>query len=120
MATSLLTLAGVLTQPLMPAASAWSSSGQWERTSRYLARSTLAIAVMELTLACVLLLISRPFMYLWLGESVAVQILTPFRILILVYAVIAVCAPAYNVANGSGFPWIPAIGGLVGGLLTIG
>jgi O-antigen/teichoic acid export membrane protein len=118
-ATNLLTLAGVLTQPLMPAASSWVSSGQWERARNFLRRSTLAIAALELTLASVLLLFSRPFMDLWLGEGFAPRALTPLRILVLVYAVIAISAPAYHIANGSGFPRIPAVTGIVGGLLTV-
>jgi O-antigen/teichoic acid export membrane protein len=118
-ATNLLTLAGVLTQPLMPAASSWSSSGQWERARNYLRRSTVAVAALELTLASMLLLISRPFTDLWLGEDFASRALTPLRILVLVYAIIAIFAPAYHIANGSGFPRIPAVSGIVGGLLTV-
>lgn len=118
-AGSLLTLAGVLTQPLMPAASSWSSSGQWQRVRRYLVRSTLAVAALELVLASALLLISQPFVSIWLGADVASHALAPFRIFVVVYAVISLNAPAYHIANGSGFPWIPALGGLIGGLLTV-
>lgn len=118
-ATNLLTIAGVLTQPLMPAASSWSSSGQWERLRQYLARSTLAIAILEVALAFALLLVSRPFMDVWLGADLAAHALTPFRILIVVYAVTALNAPAYHIANGSGFPQIPALGATVGGVLTV-
>jgi O-antigen/teichoic acid export membrane protein len=118
-AANLVTIAGVLTQPLMPAASSWSSSGQWERARKYLTRSTWAIAVLELALAAILLLISRPAMNLWLGADFAAHVLTPFRILVLVYAVTALNAPAYHIANGSGLPQIPALGETVGGVLTV-
>jgi O-antigen/teichoic acid export membrane protein len=118
-ATYLLTVTSVVTHPLMPAASSWSSSGQWERVRKLLVRSTRAIAVMELVLASSLLLISRPFLIVWLGPDVAAHALTPFRILVLVYAIVCLNAPGHHIANGSGFPWIPALGGLAGGLLTI-
>ncbi len=118
-AANLMIIAGVLTAPLMPAASSWSSSGQWERVRTYLARSTLAIAILELTLASLLLLISRPFLNLWLGTAFAASTLTTFRILIVVYAVASLNAPAYMLANGSGFPGVPALGAVLGGVLTV-
>lgn len=118
-ATYLLSAADVLTRPLMPAVSSWASAGQWDRVRSYLVRSTVAIAALESLAAGVLLLASRPFMTLWLGADFTSHALMPFRILIIAYAGVALFAPAYHVANGSGLPWLPAIGGITGGVLSI-
>ena len=119
-AANLLTIADVLTRPLMPATSSLIGAGQWGRVRMYLVRSTIAIAALELTISVFLLLVSRPAMTAWLGEEVTAQALLPLRVLIVAYAVIGVFAPGYHIANGSGFPWVPAVGGLAGGCLTVG
>jgi O-antigen/teichoic acid export membrane protein len=85
----------------------------------YLVRSTSAIAALELAMSVILLLISRPAMTAWLGADVTAHALSSLRVLIVAYAVIGVFAPAYHIANGSGFPWLPALGGLAGGFLTV-
>lgn len=118
-AANLLTIADVLTRPLMPASSSLIGAGQWGRVRMYLVRSTSAIATLELTMSVLLLLVSRPAMTAWLGADVTAHALLPLRALIVAYAVIGVFAPAYHVANGSGYPWLPALGGLAGGSLTV-
>jgi O-antigen/teichoic acid export membrane protein len=116
---NLLTLADVLTRPLMPAASSWVASGQWVRAGRYLARSTMVILVLELLASITLLLISRPFLDWWLGPEFSTAVLGPLRILLVAYAGIAVAAPSYHLANGVGLPWLPALWGVVGGFLSL-
>jgi O-antigen/teichoic acid export membrane protein len=118
-AANLLIVADVLTRPLMPATSSLIGAGQWHRARMYLVRSTAAIAALELTLSVVLLLVSRPVMTAWLGADVTAHALVPFRALIVAYAVIGVFAPAYHIANGAGFPWLPALGALAGGFMTV-
>jgi O-antigen/teichoic acid export membrane protein len=118
-AGNLLILADVLTRPLMPASSSFIGAGQWARVRMYLVRSTSAIAALELAMSVILLLISRPAMTAWLGADVTAHALSSLRVLIVAYAVIGVFAPAYHIANGSGFPWLPALGGLAGGFLTV-
>ena len=66
-----------------------------------------------------MLLFAEPFLRLWMGSEFASQALGPFRILILVYALMSVSAPAFHIANGAGVPWINAIASLGGGLVTI-
>jgi O-antigen/teichoic acid export membrane protein len=118
-ATYLLSVADVLTRPLMPAVASWASTEQLGRVRRYLVRSTVLIAALECLAVGVLLLASRPFMTLWLGADFTAHALIPFRILVIVYGGVALCAPAYHVANGYGLPWLPAIGGMTGGVLSI-
>jgi O-antigen/teichoic acid export membrane protein len=118
-ALTLLTFADVLTRPLMPAASAWVSVGNWSLVRSWLVRATLALVVIEALAAGVLLAISAPFMTLWLGSDFAHHALPAFRILVVVFAVVAVGAPAFHIANGVGYPWAPAVGGFTGGALTI-
>ena len=118
-ALTLLNLADVLTRPLMPAASAWASIGDWRRVRAWLVRTTLGLALLEAAAAAILLLASEPFLSLWLGSDFAGHSLTAFRILVVIFAVVAVGAPGFHVANGVGRPWAPAIGSVIGGLLTI-
>jgi O-antigen/teichoic acid export membrane protein len=119
LAINLLFVADALTRPLMPAASAWTSVRDWGRVRAWLKRATLGVAVLELVAAGILLLVSEPFLTLWLGSDFTEHAVTPFRILVVVFAVVAVGAPAFHIANGAGYPWAPALGGSVGGALTI-
>jgi len=118
-ANKLLALTDVVSRALMPAASSWYTAGEVHRVWAYLRRATLAVALMSLVLAGVMLLSSGLFMRLWMGNEFAEQALTPFQILILVYAVISINAPAFHIANGIGIPWISATGALAGGAITI-
>jgi O-antigen/teichoic acid export membrane protein len=118
-AVNLLNVADVLTRPLMPAVSAWAATAERTLIRRVLIRTTLATAALEALAGGVLLAVSGPFMRLWLGSAFAAHALTPFRVLVVIFAVVAVGAPSYQVANGSGHPWAPAAGGTVGGAATI-
>lgn len=115
----LLTMGDVVTRPLMPAASGWASNEEWARVRRWLVRSTASIAALEFFAAAVLLAVSEPFMTAWMGASFTAHALTGFRILIVLFAVAAVAAPAFHIANGTGHAWAPMVGGIVGGLLTL-
>jgi len=59
-------------------------------------------------------------MRLWMGSAFANQALIPLSILILVYALISIGAPAYHIANGIGIPWICMVGAISGGIVTSG
>jgi O-antigen/teichoic acid export membrane protein len=118
-AQNLLTMADVVARPLMPASSVWASNEEWARVRRWLVRSTALIAALEFFAATVLLAVSEPFMTAWMGASFTEHALSGFRILIVVFAVAAVGASAFHIANGTGYPWAPTVGGTVGGLLTL-
>jgi O-antigen/teichoic acid export membrane protein len=115
----LLTTADVLTRPLMPASSEWASHREWGRIRRWLTRATVSITALECVAAAVLLAVSEPFMTLWLGASFTAHALTAFRILIVIFALAAVGAPGFHIANGTGHPWAPTVGGIAGGTLTL-
>jgi O-antigen/teichoic acid export membrane protein len=118
-AQNLLTVADVLSRPLMPAASEWASNDEWARVRRWLLRSTASIAVLECIAGAILLAISEPFMRAWMGASFTTHALSGFRILIVVFTLTAIGAPAFHIANGTGHPWAPALGGTAGGTLTL-
>lgn len=115
----LISLSSALTQALMPAASAWYATGNRRRLWRYFGRSTAALVLLNLGLGGTLLVLSSPFLRFWMGENFARPALIPFRILVLVYAVNSMTAPAYQVADGTGIPWINTFGALSSGLGTI-
>ena len=119
-AAKILQLGDVLASALMPAVSAWMASGTIRRAQAYFLRATGAVLAINFIVANVLLGLSAPFLRLWMGELFADQALLPFRILIVIYALISLNAPAYHVANGIGIPWLNALGSLLGGSLTIG
>lgn len=117
--TKILQLSGALTAALMPAVSAWAAAGDFRRVRAYFLRATGLLALINLGLAITLIAISEPFLRLWLGTDISQHILTPFRILIIVYALISLNTPAYFVAYGLGRPAVNAFAALGGGGLTI-
>jgi O-antigen/teichoic acid export membrane protein len=118
--TKILQLSGALTNALMPAASAWMASGAVRRVRVYFWGTTAALVVLNLVLASMLLIFSKPLLTLWMGAEFASHALLPFRVLTVVYALISLNAPAHYVAFGIGKPGINALTGLIGGCLTIG
>ena len=54
-----------------------------------------------------------------MGDEYVDQVLIIFRILIIVYAIYAMSAPAFQIANGIGIPWINMIFSLLAGFCTI-
>jgi O-antigen/teichoic acid export membrane protein len=119
-AGKLLSLADVATRPLMPASSALLGQSRAGVAYDYLRRSTTAVAAASALVATLLILGSGPFMRWWMGNQFAGHALPTFRVLIVVCALVAVAAPGYHVANGTGYPWICAATTIVGGLATIG
>jgi O-antigen/teichoic acid export membrane protein len=119
-ATKLLSLADVLTRPLMPFASARFGTGEFESVRERFRRVTASVAAGSLTCGVLMLLLSGPALRLWLGPAFAHHALPTFRVLVVVYALIAVSAPGYHIANGIGAAWICAAAVLAGGAATIG
>jgi O-antigen/teichoic acid export membrane protein len=119
-ASKLLSLADVLTRPLMPAASGLERGGDTAGVLHYLRRGTAAVAAVSLGLGVLLVVVSEPLLRIWLGTSFAEHALWTFRILVVVYALIALAAPGYHVANGIGYAWVCALGAVLGGAATIG
>lgn len=119
-ANKILQLSGALANALMPAVSSWMASGDIRRVRAYFLKATAALFALNFLIVSILLIISAPFLRLWMGEAFADHVLIPFRTLIVIYALISVNAPAHFVAYGVGIPHIPAITAILGGLLTIG
>lgn len=117
-ANKLLAFADVLTRPLLPAASAAFGGGP-TTVGAAMARWTRLVATVCITLAAVLLVASKPLLTAWIGTKFATHALTTFRILIVVYALIAIAAPAYHTANGVGLAGLCAACAIVGGIATI-
>ncbi|GAB4501666.1 MAG: hypothetical protein Fur0035_12090 [Anaerolineales bacterium] len=117
--TKILQLSGALTNALMPAVSSWAAAGNFRQVRKYFLRASALLALMNLALALALLAFSEPFLRLWLGAENSGHILTPFRILVIIYALISLNTPAYFVAYGLGKPGINAFAALAGGGLTI-
>ena len=118
-ANRLIALSGTLTEALMPAASSWYAMGNRDKLRKYLWRSTGIIALMNLTLGVFLIVFSEMLLRLWMGNEFARQTLASFRILVLIYSLSAMTAPAYHIANGIGVPWTNTLGGMLSGVGTI-
>jgi O-antigen/teichoic acid export membrane protein len=118
-AAKILQLSGALTSTLMPAVSTWMASGDIRRVRAYFLRATASLLGLNFFIASILIAFSAPLLRLWMGEAFTNHILVPFRILILIYALISLNAPAHFIAYGMGLPWINALGSLIGGVLTI-
>ena len=118
--SKILQLSSALTNALMPAVSSWMASGAVQRVRTYFLGTTAAILILNLLIASVLLIFSRPLLTLWMGAAFTSQALLPFRVLTVIYALISLNAPAHYVAFGIGKPGINALSGIAGGCLTIG
>lgn len=118
-AAKILQLSGSLAGALMPAVSTWMASGNIQRVRAYFSKATLILLGLNTLIAGTLLVLSGPLLRLWLGVAFADHVLVPFRILIVVYALISLDAPAYNVATGIGHPGINALTGITGGCLMV-
>jgi O-antigen/teichoic acid export membrane protein len=118
-ANKILYTADIACRPLMPAASGWISAGRTQVVKAHLRSATLWTAFGALTASLVGLSFSRPFMRIWMGPAFAAHALSTFRVLLVVYALLALAAPAYHVANGVGMPWLGAVTAIVGGAASI-
>lgn len=113
-------LSSVLWQGLVPVAAVLQASADRHALRAYVLRATLAAAAINIAIAGVLLAISGPLLSIWLGSGFAGSVLVAFRILIVVYAIFSINAPAYHVANGIGAAWFCAVSTIIGGSVTIG
>jgi O-antigen/teichoic acid export membrane protein len=119
-ATKINQVAGLLWQGLVPATSMLAINlGGRERIVRSLSYATVLSVILMLTTAGVLVAASLEGLRVWLGFDFAYHAIGALQILIVVYAVFSVNAPAYHIANGIGAPWINALLSLLGGALTI-
>jgi O-antigen/teichoic acid export membrane protein len=119
-ANKIVTIADVLTRPLLPRASAQMAGGDPAAVARTLVRLTGFIALICLPLAVFLLAVSDPLLTLWVGPSFAAHAVTTFRVLIAIYALVSLAAPSYHTANGAGYPGVNAVTTMIGGVGTIG
>lgn len=119
MAAKILQLNNALTSVLMPAVSTWMATGDIRRVRVYFLRATMALLALNFLIASILLVLSGPLLWLWMGEAFADHVLVPFRVLIVIYALISLNAPAHFVAYGIGKPGINALFDIAGGCLTI-
>lgn len=111
--------ADALTKAIMPAASSWFATGNFRKLWKYFLITTGILLIINATLLTILLVFSNLFLEVWMGEEFAREALVSFRILLLVYAVMATTAPAYQILTGIGRPWIVTIGALIGGSVSI-
>ena len=118
-ANKFIAFSDALTQALMPAASSWYIGGKRVKLLKYFKRATLTIGLINILIGIGLLLFSELFLRMWMGEEFVEQVLIIFRILIVVYAIYAINAPAFQIANGIGIPWINMIFSLLAGISTI-
>jgi O-antigen/teichoic acid export membrane protein len=118
-ANKLLYLADVACRPLLPASSAQIGQGRSDLALAQLRRATGLTTLAVGTLGITLFVAADPLLRWWLGGSFAHHAVEPFRILIVIYAVVAIAAPAYHVINGIGLAWVVAGTALAGGALTI-
>ncbi|HZO97826.1 MAG TPA: oligosaccharide flippase family protein [Gaiellaceae bacterium] len=112
-------VADVAARPLMPAASRWLARGEDAVARAVLVRATMRVAAGSLVAAAVAVAASEPLLRLWMGRDFTDHALDAFRILVVVYALTAICAPAYHVANGIGLPWVNAAAALAGGASSV-
>jgi O-antigen/teichoic acid export membrane protein len=118
-AARLLSVADVLTRPLMPAASARVALGDPPSVRADLIRATRLMCTIFVPAALVGVLLSGPFLRLWAGTSFSAHALPSFRVLIVIYALLAISAPGFHTANGAGYPAVCAAACLVGGVATV-
>lgn len=113
-------LLGVFWQPLMPASTALLAARDRLSLRRQLIEATAASAMVNVVVATVAIIASGPLVELWLGSANADPVLEPLRILIVVYGVFSVAAPAWHVALGVGEARACAITAFVGGTVSVG
>jgi O-antigen/teichoic acid export membrane protein len=120
-AKKLIGFASAITHSLMPASSAWVSEGEIAKTRRYLWHSTFILLGINILLVPLLAAFAHPLLVFWLGRESAEMLISPFRILILIYGVMSVSAPSFHVANGIDKPWINSLGTLLqgGGVMAL-
>lgn len=118
-AKKLFQMAAAISHSLMPATSEVSAVKRRESLRHLFWGGIGMVTVFSFLPGILLMVISRPFLQLWMGTDFMNHSLPMFRILILAYALMSFNAPAYYMSYGMGAPWICALGTITGGLLTI-
>jgi O-antigen/teichoic acid export membrane protein len=118
-ANKLLYVADVACRPLLPASSAHIGRGESDVVLAQLRRATALTTLATAAFGTTLFVVAGPFLRWWLGQRFAGHAVTSFRMLIVIYAVIAVAAPAYHVINGIGLAWVVALTSVAGGASTV-
>lgn len=118
-ANKLVAMSSALTQALMPAASEMYTKGEHQQLRKILVSSTIVLFFLNSILVGFLLIFAEKFLVWWLDIGIASQVLVPFRILVFIYGVSGITAPAFYIANGIGRPWINTIGTMVQGIGVI-
>ncbi|MGA1840519.1 MAG: oligosaccharide flippase family protein [bacterium] len=104
----------------MPRASSLQAKCDYDKIRSLFLKSHKLMAYVLFGLTCVLFIVSKPLLLLWLGPDFVLHSLTPLRILLVAYAFISLAAPSFYFANGLGMPWINAFSSVLGGMLSIG
>lgn len=118
-ATKLNQIMGVFWQPLMPASSALLAARESSRLQRHLLQATVASVAVNAVTAAAAVLTAAPLLEWWLGASYEDIVLRPLQILVVVYAVFSVAAPAWHMALGVGAAGACATIALVAGILSV-
>jgi len=118
-ANKFVTMSSALTQALMPAASELYTKGEKGLLRKIFTLSTLFLFILNSIIAGFLLIFADEFLVWWLDADLASQVLEPFRILVFIYGVSGITAPAFYIANGIGKPWINTIGAMTQGIGVI-
>ena len=108
-----------LTQALVPAASSLYKGGNVAKVRQYFFRATAVVAITNLSIGLVTIWLANSLLSWWIDVDFAEKALELFRILIFIYMLLAVTAPAAQIANGIGVPWVNTIGALSGGIGTV-
>lgn len=116
MASKFVQLSSTLNSALMPASSAWKAKRQYKELKHYFYKLISITTAINLVLGALAWIAAEWFLRLWLGEDFAKQGTEIFRILIFIYATMAISATAFHFADGLGHPWVNTIGTLAQGV----
>ena len=108
-ANKFVTMSSALTQALMPAASEMYTRGEEGQLRKILFYSTAVLFFINAIPVGLLLVFADEFLVWWLDPDLAQQVISPLRILVLIYGIRGITAPAFYIVNGIGKPWINSI-----------
>jgi len=109
-----------ISHSFMPHASEAFASKDYQKIFNLFSRGTYITALFSLSFGFVIILFSKPLLQIWMGVDFSNHSLLMARVLLLIYAVFSINAPAFFIANGMGVPWISSFASILGGSLTIG
>jgi len=118
-ANKILSLTQNTAQVLMPRASYLVAKGNRSELKRLVEDSYLVVSYSVFWIGCIGIILSKPVLVLWLGVTFAEHALLVFRVLIIIYVILALCAPALHFANGLGIPWINTLCILAGSGISL-